>query len=91
MENSVSINQISIQCYFTKEVCSTTKSINSGKEIWDEDMVEALENWLEDQEVRSEAHQPLPCFFSWVVWITRNEIRFQGENISPYKIFCKLK
>jgi hypothetical protein len=48
MENSVSINQISIQCYFTKEVCSTTKSINSGKEIWDEDMVEALENWLED-------------------------------------------
>jgi hypothetical protein len=87
MENSVSVNQIFVQCYFTKEVCSTTKYINSGKEIWDEDTVEALEIWLEDQEVRSEAHQPLPCFFLWVVWFTRDESPFQGADISPYKIF----
>jgi hypothetical protein len=86
-ENSVSINQIYIQYYFTKEVCSTTKSINSVKWIWDEDTVEELEIWLEDQEVRSKAHQPLPCFILWVVWLTRNENPFQGEDISPYKIF----
>jgi hypothetical protein len=90
-ENSVSINQIYVQCYFTKEVCSATKSINSVNGIWDEDIVEALEIWLEDQEIRSEAHQPLPCFILWVVWLTRNESPFQEEDISPYKILCKLE
>jgi hypothetical protein len=93
LENSYSvrINEISVQCFFTKEVCSATKSINNVKGIWDEDTVEALEIWLEDQEVRSKAHQPLPCFILWVVWLTRNESPFLGADISPYKIFCKLK
>jgi len=78
MENYASINQISVQCYFTEVVCSATKSIISGKGVWDEGTEETSEIWLEYQEVRSEAHRPLPCFILWVVWLTRNEFLFQG-------------
>lgn len=56
MENYASINQISVQCYFTEVVCSATKSITSGKGVWDEGTEETSEIWLEYQEVRSEAH-----------------------------------
>jgi hypothetical protein len=78
-----------VQCQFAREVCSEALILSNGNNKWEKDSLKrCFECWYSDKTVK--AHRALPCFVLWDLYLSRNQMIFQGKVLTPKEMSHKI-
>jgi hypothetical protein len=85
-----SADDLLIQCPFATELWSKVLKLANGKGNWTGESISAcFEGWYKGKSVKE--HRALPCFVVLALWISRNEMTFQGKEILPIQICHQIR
>lgn len=84
------VDHLFVSCPFSREVWNEVLSISSGRNKWEqESLMECLKIWMMDKSEKN--HKALPCSIIWGIWLSRNSMIFQGQELVPAQVALKIR